>query len=1101
MYFPNDIFLKFHHLQVNLIKSTSKESINDYYKNLINLLESIPEFNEETPESCKLIEFLLLPILNVLKKFQLNSDMNEILLKSCRLVLEKIKNFNSILFYDLLNITSILLSKNKIDSNKTKQSEEFLINCFQLIQSLFKRSSFKILDEFYTFKNLTLIGLLISLCLDTLNETTSQEVRLESLNTLKELTQITNKNNYEKISIILCSFLPGISIKLIQKFLLAQNLKLLNHKLICSSLELFSHVVFLVFNDSLLNENFYKSNFDSCFSPNLNNEIKGLMVNRLENKDWINVSSEKIFILIENLLDALITTDNFHIKLSLVNLCGTLSDKCYFTLNKYLPKILKILVTYAAGDDEKLTQETLKFINVLESKEILKNDCKFLAHSKFSILESCFEEILIKLPRIMQSKIDKKCEINDEYRLSHLKTLYGYLKLVGDYQKIPKLHGFFSLNSNNLSHLIEGLLSCVQFDFKSLNNFYEIDNRDDLMRKSQSLSNYTGLKTYLDDQVLYEQLSLICNYLGRSDSVRLIIDELLNRDFINSDKGYLKLEVMFIINLLLNGLKEQNLPIDDLISIVNLIFTIFLNDFNNLSENFLEEVESIPLSMTNKKNQIILQTCLILESIRLSSKLFSSDNFNIFLIDTLYFILENYLNTNLLIQVVSTQCLVELASNLGYKNIQDLLSINFDYIMNDLILKSNNQNRLLKSCSVNSNELADEDLNKQSSHVFVLCALLEISNSDIIPYLTRIIDEFFFSIQINPNEIRLILGVCRIMTYMAKSMRKWFPLKFNFIDEIDRKDEFLNLNLQKLAQARKKSDYTKSMIDVINEINDSIKSNIWESNKNENIEENSSEENKNIPLHVELQKRCLELCTHLISHPFRQVRIQIIDLARELSKNLAEYTNEFLPLVHKLWSPICYRFSSDDLIVKSKIIQLLFDLSVLCSDFISSRFTREFLPRLNSFMREQAKVSGRSSKIEGGNLGDATYIYSHAFKLQCKILSNLDKMCVLFEIKEIELENLIDSCILVYLDKLQPKKLQLLALNACKSCALIDPDVVWLSLHYVLPFQNILSNKFYLDNEKDLLNNLNYSSDIKLKYNFNLNEEIILSLLGLFSEI
>ena len=262
-----------------------------------------------------------------------------------------------------------------------------------------------------------------------------------------------------------------------------------------------------------------------------------------------------------------------------------------------------------------------------------------------------------------------------------------------------------------------------------------------------------------------------------------------------------------------------------------------------------------------------------------------------------------------------------------------------------------------------------------------------------------------------------------------------------------------------------------------------------------------SSEKEKVPLNIKLQSKCLTLCTHLISHPFKQIRLYIIELIGELSKNLVEYTNEFLPLVHKLWSTICQRFSYDDFIIKSKIVYLLFDLSVLCGDFIASRFCKEFLPRLCSFMSEQAKLSSKASNlkaIKAQNFGenskitdnDATYVYSHLFKLQTAILAYIDKMCILLEIKEIELENVIDSIILKYLDERQPRKLQMLAVSALKNCSLIDSDVVWLSLHYVIPFGRL-----------DNIEGLSFSKNVKLRYDFKLKEEILMELIELFKSI
>lgn len=251
------------------------------------------------------------------------------------------------------------------------------------------------------------------------------------------------------------------------------------------------------------------------------------------------------------------------------------------------------------------------------------------------------------------------------------------------------------------------------------------------------------------------------------------------------------------------------------------------------------------------------------------------------------------------------------------------------------------------------------------------------------------------------------------------------------------------------------------------------------------------------PLHVKLQIRCLELCTHLISHPNREIRLRVISLIRELSKNLAEHTDDFLPLVHKLWSPICQRFSLDDQIVKSRIIFALFDLCVLSGDFLASRFIKEFLPRLCQFMREQSKQSSNSvSKIK-----NPTYVYSQVFKLQCAVLANIDKICVVVEIKQIELENVIDSIVLTCLDKRQPKRLQSLAVEAMKNCALVDPDTVWLCLLYVIPFRSIRESH---PSEAERIEMVYKQADMRgfnTKMNIELSDEVLSSLIDLFNAI
>lgn len=322
---------------------------------------------------------------------------------------------------------------------------------------------------------------------------------------------------------------------------------------------------------------------------------------------------------------------------------------------------------------------------------------------------------------------------------------------------------------------------------------------------------------------------------------------------------------------------------------------------------------------------------------------------------------------------------------------------------------------------------------------------------------------------------------------MSKSMRKWYPIQLKFIQPNETtSDRFLsNLDLKSLVKAKKE---TKSFSETLNEIDSSrikIDINLKEEEEEVKLDENDfipdvEEEKKETPLHVKLQTKCLELCTHLISNAFKSVRMNIIDLISELSLNLAEHTNDFLPLAHKLWQPLMQRFSLDDLLIKSKIVNLVFDLSVYSNDFLASRFTKEFMPRLNKFMQDQSKLSLKH---------DSTYIYSHAFKLQTAILTNLCKLCVLFDIKELDLENLITSCLMIYLDKRQPKRLQSLAVEALEQCALIDCDCVWLCLHYLIPTTTMNSEMMI------------YSHRIKLKFEYQLNSDLVERLITLFKNI
>lgn len=876
--YGDKLLLKVHQCQIELLNNPNKQSISNYSNLLIELFNNENFLDEKNNiDSNNLLEFLIFPIITCIKKLQTEqakvntninrewSDMHEILLKSIALILNKLKLTNSSLFSELIDLSSILLSKNTFNKASPKTlSEEFYIECFKLITVLFQCSSTsKILDEFFKFKNLKYIGLYVSISLDVLVDSNSIEVRLEALNSLKSLscydeTEKSESDHTKRIGLIFAPLLPGITIKLIQKFLLSKNLKTLNQKLITGSLQFLGHLISNIFNDDLLNETYYCIYFNQ--SMNLNemakdnnelNKIKEMIINRNDNKEWLSNSSSKLFVLIHRLLDQLIISENYNVQIVLVKFCSIITRKCYFSLNDHLSYLFKILVMFAADqiNSDKTTDDlsnlaliSLEKIENLEKKEINNNqnvDSNFVLQNRFSIMNSSIEEILLKLPRLLKSSNN----IDQQFKLRQLNALYGYLKLIGSNNR--SLSEFFQSNMKNLNHLVEALISCISFDFKNINNFYSLENND---LNATTVSNYIGLKTYLDDKLVFDQLSLICEYLGKSNAARLLIDEILNNNLVLLQHEQNYCELMFLVNLIMDGVSKNSKSknIDELISVTNLVLSSFINEYKSKTYDSKEIIQKVSIdnensnsSLINVKNRKIIQTCLLIESIRISSECYlASTDLNKLLIETLFFVLENYLNSNLLIRVVATKCLNDIAINFKYKNIQDLLSANYDYIMNDLILKSNMQNRQIKSNLIKANNSAES----QPSHVFILCSLLDISNSDLLAYLDRLIDDYFISIEINSNNLNLLSGICQIMKHISYAIGRWFPIHVNYLKINNHlmlehsENSFINFDYVEYASQKKMTDYKTRFSEKLKKIDESF---IKFQLENENYSKNS----------------------------------------------------------------------------------------------------------------------------------------------------------------------------------------------------------------------------------------------------------------------
>ena len=188
-----------------------------------------------------------------------------------------------------------------------------------------------------------------------------------------------------------------------------------------------------VFNDDLLKTEAAKDRYNQCLLSNesLSPNIKSLIIDRT-NTEWMKISSQKLLVLIERLLDILINHENNSVHLSLVKFCSEISNKCYFSLNDHLSVLLKVLVTFAASgiNNEITVGSAIKGLLAIEEKELLLKDTNatFLLQNKFSTVNKCMSEVLMRLPRLMSNSCN---QLDEHVRIGNLKTLFGYLKLAG----------------------------------------------------------------------------------------------------------------------------------------------------------------------------------------------------------------------------------------------------------------------------------------------------------------------------------------------------------------------------------------------------------------------------------------------------------------------------------------------------------------------------------------------------------------------------------------------------------------------------------------------------------------------------------------------
>lgn len=155
--------------------------------------------------------------------------------------------------------------------------------------------------------------------------------------------------------------------------------------------------------------------------------------------------------------------------------------------------------------------------------------------------------------------------------------------------------------------------------------------------------------------------------------------------------------------------------------------------------------------------------------------------------------------------------------------------------------------------------------------MIVLCALIRVASADLCPHLERLIDDYLFSVQVNSANLDLIDGFCRIMTFMAESIRRWYPVKFNFVSNEEDKYDLSCLDLDTFVNAKKKCEETMSFLEYLRQVQDDFAKQekdkfTWQ----ESSEENSAGKIKNH--FVSISQSSLLLCRifHLFNFLLRR---------------------------------------------------------------------------------------------------------------------------------------------------------------------------------------------------------------------------------------
>ena len=977
------IFSHLHPICVNLMnksKNQTKCELVEYHEKLNEILTKYATDSNDI----KLAEYLLLPVFENLNSKCLNLTHQEVLFNILSSILSKLTISRFDLFLQILNKSTFLMSShlNSKSNNQTQQLyDEYFESYMNLLKNLLQKRNTKL---FYDYSQLTTIGLLISILLDILTRTDTLNIRLNAIQTLSVVCNLDDQTLDYKLGTILTAFLPGITIKLIQNFLFKLNLSVVNHKLVCSTIDVLKNLLGLVLNDDHVEQH----KFNDLNKLNVNDDVKNLIVNRSANVEWARNTRKHLKVLIEQLVGRLINHDSYFIRLKMNEFCDYLICSTSFSL----------LTSQKYSEDGK--SEDLYFINRFlnlflinsmdDSNELVHVEGEKSVERLKKRLENS-DEPVSTLYHICSNNLESLILSRSENLSFKFKLIYSYLNLINKYSSSNE---FYLSNTRIIKKLLHKLVSSVKFNYKNLNNLYvqqslpsvandeDSDDVDDVPFLNSDilrLTNTKGLEVFLeDDNDESKQVDRICQLFGKNLTIfRLICDLMLSDDEIYKEKS--TNEILFLFISMINGMADTDSADDkEKYSIVKYLLSILIVT----NEDSNEDSTVKPLT---EQNYEIINTSLSLQLLACSSKFIKADQFKqIFLLDILYPILKHYQNENLLIKAFSYRCLDELSRNLGYTSVKELLSMNYDYIINSLYLSITGAS-------------------SKKSYLFVLCSLINICNVDIVGYLHQILENLFINLQmrIYSDDFGYLKIFCYSLIYLGKSIQKWYSIR--------KPDSF---------EDRKKA--SKSYKELIDEINEEIarhkaefiKYHEQKAEKDEKEEQDEEEmekfiednkpKEKTLPVEIKIQIKCLEICQHLISYPNRQICLLVIEIIKSFSLNLV-YLNckdELLPLLHKLWQPMMKQFCIETSHLDNRIgnsgivyriniclLKLLMNLIEISDTFLIKRLSEEFLPVVVDFMRKQSKLSFNYKQRN-----DTTYVYSSAFKLQNIILKFIPKI-------------------------------------------------------------------------------------------------------------
>ncbi|XP_076655997.1 telo2 interacting protein 1 isoform X2 [Halictus rubicundus] len=950
-----------------------------------------------------LLEYILFPLITHLPNESLRKDVKEELVKTMQAILSRVKISKLEYFNKLYSCLLIQIydqtQPNMLITGHEELKEAVLLSIKTLIHSCFT----EVIESLYVRKNASKVGqgILLSITIGRVEK--SNSLRLRAVETVMALCQVDDETDrsdiilQDQVAEIIMLFLPGIASGL-QEIAIGGEIQ--GHKLTMLALKAWGRVISLVMKDKP--EDDTEPSLDALMKPNINllvdpsksslrtidsSEIREHLQSATRNREWFDASARKLNVLVHQ-LDVLKKHSHYKVRKELIDTINLLLATCPRNMKPNFMLLIEYLISLTEDEFPEIQEEAEKALNTISINHMQNRNMRPLVE----LLEEHFYNLLAKLPRIIR-------RFDDNDQLSCLNQIAGYLKLLGE-QRLPCI----MMSSPHIRRLILALVYVSEIDCSSI-SLLQTANVKDLEDPAYFHgSNLWRRFKFIQNRSCEEKVVTICKYLGKFGDLRLLVDTIFG---LILDVPQHKKELFLLLNWIIN------VPLKDcsILSIYKDVIYLYINP-----EHWYPPIEcskDTPLGIAQAN---VVQHCLLLEGLGLIARNLKQD-YDRFLLKTLYLIIESAGSRHSLISFVGTETLEVIAKSLQYDTVGDLLRANVDYFSYHVTVK-------LRRVERNPGVLD------------VIGVVMKYSTIDVLPCIKEIVEDVLLQLK-NSFQQKNSLAFLKVFLTFAICIKRMANLQ-HASTRPQKQSEIAEMKSSKIIHSLVEYYKAKKKIDEeIREppIDTNLEEEVLEEENGEADITKEDEEAQDLPPYIKMIRDVMQHCLHFLSSKEVEKSLLAMSTLQEGLEILADWENQLLPIVHLIWHPLVDRFQDENLLIINRAWQLLNVLGHVSKDFIRSRTLKQILPALSKFLSASAKESYNKST-------ENIYKFTQTYKLQKELLSSLGATVKNLNLLEKETWNVL-TVAEPYLSKHQHSILQSCCVQLYKEIADYNGDIAW----------------------------------------------------------